>query len=218
VVVISDGRLGNWYVHGNPLETLEIREYSEELVSHGSWDLGDDYGVRKMTLRLVSDYLTPEQKVSERLALNVLFSSEQELLYEGLTYKVILDGVIEYTNHPHALEATVPLILCDPFAYSEEYETTSKIVNEGTAPTYPLIEIYGSATNPSVTIGDEVLSWNGTLLSGETLYIDCDKRTVKKGSANALKDYNGVFVEILPGEVNVSSSSNFKVKWRNRYL
>jgi phage-related protein len=143
----------------------------------------------------------------------------RELVFEDLVYKVFLDGLIEITPYPGYLEAVVPLRMVDPYAYGVTHEITEpgEIEYQGTAVTYPVIEFTGPVTNPSITIGDDTLVWNGTLVAGEKLIIDCDKKTVKKGAANALKDYVGGFPSIS-GDTEVLTTDSFKLTWVDRYI
>jgi hypothetical protein len=90
------------------------------------------------------------------------------------------------------------------------------IENLGNVECYPIIEI-GASTNPSVTFGSVILSWTGTVELGETLIIDCDKKTVKKGATNCLKDYTGGFPSCPVGNTKFAGT-NATVKWRNRHV
>lgn len=196
---------------------------------------------RKVTLSLVSPRVTEATKGTQRRSLFSSFPlSEQDLVFEGLTYHTVLDGRIEVTDHPHYLMATVPLRLCDPYGYGDEHEITASgtITNLGTAETYPLIEFYGAVTDPTITIGTSTLTWTGSLLEGETLYIDCGKKTVKKGTANGLKDYAGGFPKLssplasfeqdvaidmvmaiaAASDVDVVCAVDFKLTWTDRYI
>ena len=110
----------------------------------------------------------------------------------------------------------------DPFIYGtfeKSLTGNGKIKNEGTFETGLIIEISGAITNPSVTIGTDILTYTGTITSGNTLVIDTLKKTVKIGNNNAVDKFNGVF-PLLPSETELSvvASSNVKIKWRDKWL
>jgi phage-related protein len=209
---------GEWYVHGYPpIFAPKSRDYDQPIPGrHGEYPFESDFEPRTFTLRLVSPWTTDKETYRHQL-FTMFPLTVQDLVFEGLHHYVILDGQIEFNEYAHHLDAQIPLRMCDPYAYSEEKSSTEVINNEGNIEVYPIFEITGEVTNPFVIVGDDVLTWSGIVDSGETLVIDCDKKTVKKGTVNCLKNYTGGFPSCPIGETEFTGT-NVTAKWRNRYL
>ena len=219
-ITISAGMCDEWFVYGYPpIFPPKSRDYDQVIPGkHGEYAFDSDYESRQFTLRLVSPRTT--DKETYRHALFAMFPLvTTDLVFETLHHYVILDGDINFQEYAYNLDASIPLRMCDPFAYSAEISasTPGTVANVGGIETFPVFEITGAITDPSVTLGTDVLAWTGTVSAGETLVINCDKKTVKKGTANCLKDYTGGFPSCPIGNTSFAGT-NATVKWRNRYI
>lgn len=208
------------------------RDSVEEVAGmHGELDFGTQFKARTLELtvaalnppncdepfdreklkRLYAKYLDPTKGYR-----NLVFADDVEK-----TYQVKFSGKIDFTNFPDWFQFTIPFKMANPFIIGsiEKSHTGNGIIeNEGTFETGLLIEIIGPASNPSVTIGGDILTYNGTLSNGQILSIDTEKQTVKIGNSNAIGNYNGVFPLLAPGETTVSTSNNVAIKWRDKWL
>lgn len=207
----------------------EPRNMSEEVPGkHGELDFGSEYKARSARLHVATyDGLSPEQKEQMKRSIAkylnpVAGTKKLVFLYDiGKQYIVKLDGRIEPTEYADWFEFEIPLKMSDPFIEStDEHSLTGSgtITNAGNFETGLIVEIAGSATNPSVTIGTNVLSYTGTIASGQTLVIDTEAQTAKIGSTNAAGSYNGVFPMLPSGNTSVTASSNVTVKWRDKWI
>ena len=238
MITIADGKCGVWDVHGYPpIFSPKSRDYDQVIPGrHGEYPFDSDYESRQFTLRLVSPRTTDKETYRHQLfamfPLTVI-----DLVFETLHHYVILDGQIDCTDLPYHVDATIPLRMCDPYAYSDEHTQAGGLIeNLGNVECLPIIEI-GASTNPSVTFGSVTLAWTGIVGAGETLIIDCDKKTVKKGTTNRLKDYAGGFPSIPPkateqqsysvemgmawgygNTVSITSASTINVRWKDRFI
>lgn len=145
---------------------------------------------------------------------------------------------------------TLPLMAFDPFAYSlndvstirvdsgisvdsdisvdSTYDftiigpQTVKVDNYGNQNVRPRIEITGSFTSLSLTVGTTTLSYNAAM-SGQTLVIDCEKYTAKIGATSKLGDVTGDFFELPVGLTSVSVggtglSCQITFKFKTKYI
>ena len=100
------------------------------------------------------------------------------------------------------------------------------LINKGTYKTPVIVKVLagsGSVENPSITIGEEEIRYNGVISQGETLTINTDKMTVILDNENALANYEGGFPKLPPGNTDVSvtaDSGNPTVtfKWHDRWV
>ena len=208
------------------------RDISEEVTGiHGELDFGTEFRARTLELtvaalnppnceeefdreklkRLYAKYLDPTKGYR-----NLVFADDVEK-----TYQVKFSGRINFTQFPDWFQFTIPFKMANPFIIGsiEKVQVGSgTISNDGTFETGLIIEILGPATNPTITIGGDILAYNNTLSNGQVLTIDTEKQTVKIGNNNAVMDYNKVFPLLAPGEVNVIASGNVTIKWRDRWL
>lgn len=205
------------------------RDNTEEIPGrHGEIDFGTELKARPLELhvvtkegysplaksrlqRFIAKYLDPTKG-----AKTLIFSDDIEK-----TYKVKYSGRIDLSEYATWFKFTIPFKMSDPFitgSFEKVLTGNGILVNEGTCETGLIVEIYGPTTNPSLTIGGEILSYTGTISTGTKLIIDTGMETAKIGSSNALGDYNGVFPMLQPGETNVISSSNITIKWRDKWI
>lgn len=207
----------------------QTRDNSEEVPGmHGEIDFGTELKGRFLELDIVSietecftkkelQYLYAKYFDPTKGYKSLVFADDIEKVYY-----VKYSGRIDVTNYANWFKFTIPFKMKDPFIYGTFEKSlvgNGKIKNEGTFETGLIIEISGAITNPSVTIGTDILTYTGTITSGNTLVIDTLKKTVKIGNNNAVNNFNSVF-PLLPAdtELNVVAGSNVKIKWRNKWL
>lgn len=163
-------------------------------------------------------------------------------------YMVRLSGQLPINRMAGLGTFSLPMIAYDPFAYST-YEsddinvdtpvlvdtpisvdaaynyaltsqTTLAIDNFGGLNVKPVIEIVGSFTTLSLTVGGVVTTYNAAM-SG-TLILDFQRSTVRIGSTNVLLNTNARFGQLPPGisavivagtGINIAMSIKFKAKY-----
>jgi phage-related protein len=99
------------------------------------------------------------------------------------------------------------------------------IVNKGTYETPVVIEVSaesGDVASPAVSIGDEVVKYNGIIPQGKMITINTDKMTVILDGENALANHEGGFPKLPPGETNVSVTAEsgnptVTLRWYDRW-
>lgn len=91
--------------------------------------------------------------------------------------------------------------LDDSYSFSINASGTVEVNNFGTFAVRPVIEITGSFSTFSISIGGKTLNYTEAILN-ETVKIDNDLYTVKKGTTNKLSVITGdtdYFLELQPG-------------------
>lgn len=205
------------------------RDYVEEIPGrHGEFDFGTEFKAKALELHVVTDEgYEPLQKAHlQRLFAKYLDPTKgyKTLIFSDdveKTYIVKYSGKIDISNYPSWFEFVIPFKMSEPFiigSIEKSITGTGTAKNDGTFETGIVVEIKGPATNPSLTIGTETMSYTGTIATGQTLVIDTDKKTAKIGSSNVIANYNGKFPMLQPGETLVTSSSNITIRWRDRWL
>lgn len=207
----------------------ETREATEEKESaDGDIDFGTELKTNTFILHGIIEFSSIEERNSIINTLKAQFNecrSPQKIMYECLPDRYTLIRLTEkpdislFTNH---IEIRAEFE-ADPFWYStEEHSVTGSgvLTNNGTVETPLIIEITGLATDPTVTIGNDTLSYTGSLGAGQTLVIDTEKQTVKIGNVNVIGGFTGKFPKIPPGNTNViaASSGTTVFKWRDRWI
>lgn len=205
------------------------RDYFEEVPGRdGELDFGCEYAPRILELRCAIE-VNPAERPAKLRELAGLLDPKA-----GVTTLVFADdparqwyvrysGSIPVTQHPTWLDFTIPFRLSKPYAESVSQYTataTGTVVNAGTIETPIIVLIDGPATSPSVSVGSQQMAYAGTVGAGESLEIDTEKMTCLLGAINALKDYNGIFPKLEPGNNNfeASASGSTTLKWRNRWI
>lgn len=221
--------LGVLISRDNRLELLPAtRDYTEEIPGrHGEIDFGTELKPRVLELQVNTQEGMPVDKAKlQRLfakyldptkgAKTLIFANDVEK-----TYKVKYSGQIDITEYANWFRFVIPFKMSESFivaSFEKSLTGSGALVNDGTADTGLIIEIAGSATNPSVRIGNETLTYTGTIPSDQKLVIDTEKQTAKIGSNNALANFNGVFPLLSPGETSVVTSNNVLIKWRDKWI
>jgi predicted phage tail component-like protein len=208
-----------------------IREFTEEIPGrHGEIDFGSEFQPRILELHVISvddlnislreqikrdiaKYLDPTKGVK-----TLIFAND-----DTKTYNVKYAGRIDLKQYPTRLEFTIPFKCSDPFimaTYEKNHTGSGILTNEGTFETPVVITIKGPVTNPSVKIGNNTLTYTGTLSSTDTLIINTETMTVTFNGVNALANYSGSFPKLPPGntEVVAASSGTTIFTWRDRWI
>jgi predicted phage tail component-like protein len=210
----------------------EPRNMSEEIPGrHGEIDFGSEFKARAIELHVATlDGLTALQKeqLKRTIAkyLNPVAGTKKLVFLDDIDvqYEVKYAGKIDLTKYADWMEFTIPFKMCQPFIESREQHIQTGagvIVNSGTFEAPILIEIPGPATNPTVSIGTSVISYIGTIASGQTLVIDTGAQTAKIGSSNMIANVSGAIDYMLRPGISVSvvpSISTTRIKWRDRWL
>ncbi len=205
------------------------RDYTEEIPGrHGEFDFGTEFKARTLELKVATNegYEPLEKAHLQRLFAKYLDPTKgyKTLIFSddiSKTYLVKCAGKIDITNHPTWFEFAIPFKMSEPFiigSFEKTLNGSGILVNEGTVETGIIVEIAGPITDPSVTVGTDVLKYTGTIADGEILVIDTDKQIARIGNTNVAGNYNGVFPSIPPGDTNITASSNVTVKWRDKWL
>lgn len=106
-----------------------------------------------------------------------------------------------------------------PYDYTSNI-LNAKLINGDFASTNFVLRLIGPAVNPKVTIGPNEYQVNVTLGSNEYVEIDSLNKTITQIKANGerVNVFNQrnkesyIFEKVLPGEQNISLSSNFTVE------
>jgi predicted phage tail component-like protein len=227
----------------NPLGVIVLRDSRHELMPqtrdmteeipgrHGEIDFGSEFKARAIELHVATpDGLTTLQKeqLKRTIAkyLNPVSGTKKLVFLDDIDvqYEVKYAGKIDLTKYADWMEFTIPFKMCQPFIESREQHIQTGagvIVNSGTFETPILIEIPGPANNPTVSIGTSIISYIGTIASGQTLVIDTGAQTAKIGSSNMIANVSGAIDYMLQPGISASvvpSISTTRIKWRDRWL
>ena len=220
VLVVGDSRLDLF---------PQLKEYAEEIPGkHGETHFGSNLGSRPLELHVASmDGMTPEEKEEfKRLCaryLNPVSGSKPLVFWDDLdkTYNVKCAGKIDPEQYADWLEFTIPFKMTAPYiegSFEVAVVGSGTLTNAGNTETPLTIEISGPATNPSVTIGGDILSYAGTIASGKKLVIDTKRQTVEIDGENVAHNYNGMFPLLPPGDTIAVATPNVTTRWRNKWI
>lgn len=203
------------------------RDYADEIPGrHGEVDFGTELGARAIEFHVATDEMGPEERENfkRQYAKHIKSDIPKSLVFENCpekTYEVKYAGKIDPTQYPFNTEFVIPFKMSKPFiegSYEKVHTGSGTISNDGTFETPLIVEIHGPAKDPVITIGNDILSYTGTIGNGQTLVIDTEKQTVKIGPVNVIDGYNGIFPMLQPGSVDVTADDNVTVKWYNRWI
>lgn len=206
------------------------RDHTEEIPGvDGEIDFGTDFKSRPMELQVATDegYSPLQKSQLQRLfakyldptkgAKTLIFSDDVEK-----TYIVKYSGKIDLTNYASWFEFVLPFKMNKPFiigSFEKVLVGSGELVNNGTKETELIIEINGPSSNPSLTIGGETFSYNGTIPNGQSLVVDTKLSTAKLNNTNALGDFEGELpFFIQPGSTNVTAGNNVTIRWRDKWV
>ncbi len=226
--------------------TRDIKDSSDEF--DGEIDFGAELKCGHWMLVGITDEglnTTGKMQVRRNIAghLNTLRLNGGYLKYESDPEKSIfirMSGRAEIEEYPSWLKVHIPLKV-NPFWESEDeninwpnqqpavgmgdvndenFESPATVYNAGNADAPIIMEITGPATNPEIIIGDEILTYFGTLTASDKLEINTGHGTVKFNGQNGLGNYEGGFPFIHPGRTTVDyeGDGEITVKWRDTWI
>ncbi len=207
-----------------------IKNYTEKVPGkHGEYKFKSEIKGKILELTVVTDEgLTPTQKQDlKNLFAQYLspLNGEKSLTFADdieRQYKVRYSGRINIENYPTWFKFVIPFKMSSPFitgSFENVQIGSGAIENKGNVDAHMIIEIRGLATNPSLTIDGELLSYAGTINTGETLVIDTKKKTAKIGDTNVLDNWGKKFPVLKPETtVEVTASNNIIIKWRESWI
>lgn len=146
-----------------------------------------------------------------------------------LSEKPFFDGGVEksgtvkiYEGGGFAIPFSIPLPL------DQGEDTTEILANDGNGYAYPVMTVYGSMENPTITNNatDEQMNIAYTLGASDYIVIDCYNRTAMlNGSTNVVDKITGDWLRLKAGnnEIRLStatSDANARVEmvWRDSYV
>lgn len=206
------------------------RDNTEEIPGmHGEYDFGTELKARNLELEVITDEgLTPFEKSNlQRLFAKYLNPTKgiKTLVFADdiqKLYRVKYSGKIQPDFYATWFKFVIPFKMSNPFiigTFEKSLTGSGTLINEGSFETGLTVEIAGPVTNPSITIGADILTYTGSLLEGEALILDTLKQTAKIGNINAIDNYNGVFPLLYPDtELSVVASSNVTIKWNDKFI
>ena len=179
---------------------MELQQRVSELANF----LIDDYGKpREMGLILLSQ---PDRYYTVRLSGDT--SLDRIVGYGEFTLSLIADDPYSYLVDP-ILDSDILLdsdIRLDGESYgffSLTGSTDGEVPNVGTLITRPTITVIGSFTNLAITVGSKTFYYTEAMTS-KTLAIDGEALTVKVDGVNKLSKMAGDFIELLPGDNEIT--------------
>lgn len=226
----------------NPLGVIVLRDSRQDLLPgtrditeeipgrHGEIDFGSTLRPRFLELRVATrgEVSREEREPLKRTIakyLNPILGPQNLIFADDIekTYRVKYAGRIDLQLFRNWLEFTLPFKAGDTFiigSFEKQHVGSGTLTNEGTFETPLVIEITGPVTNPSVVVGDQVLSYTGSLASGDKLEIDTEYMTVKFNGVNAIANYSGGFPKLQPGDTTVvpASAGTTIWRWRDRWI
>ena len=138
-------------------------------------------------------------------------------------FKVRINGNLDCKNHAGHLTFTLGFETVK--AYSEKYVTYDGIsaINNGIIPCGFKVTFSGAMTNPSITVGNTLMSYVGNITLNSSLNIDTERKlcyNMDSGGikTNAKKNYNGKYPLLEKGSNTITSDFPFTMTWNEKYL
>jgi phage-related protein len=203
------------------------RDRTEQVFADGEVDFGTELEAGEVRLFCITaDGLTVAEKralqgeVAGQLnALRNCFLLKWECMPDKALFASLV-GRAEFIEHADWFEVII-LLKYQPIWVSMIEHTAAgsgAITNAGTFEAPFVVEITGTAEAPRVTVGGEIMQYNGTLAAGDVLVVDTGTMTAKVNGINAMANYNGVFPKLQAGETAVIAGSNVTIKWRDCWI
>jgi phage-related protein len=196
------------------LDSAPLRsQFTEREGEHGAWIDAEFESSRTVTIEgIVYASPTALETYLDSLKANYAPQTSPQLFYFGTdagTRAVLGKSLgLRYAKDRARSFGSVPIqiqIACeDPRIYTPNLVTQSipgTLVLNGNRDTVGTITINGPRTNPTITIGDTTFTFALTLVSGESVVIDLNRRTVLKGSTNVRNSMTltGNWPKLQPG-------------------
>ena len=157
---------------------------------------------------------------------------------------VILDSLVSFDTtflvSLRAADLDILFKVTDPFWYAislteRAWSITAAILarnvaNNGHVETYPVITWTAGGTQTLLKIknnsyGGEEFTYDGGLVIGDILEIDCQKGTVKKNGTSDIHNYSGPFLRLVGGSNSIETTivgtvgtSKIEISFRARWL
>ncbi len=206
-----------------------IRENVETLPGKdGEIDFGNHLAPRLLELQVASEEGLSAKEKEERQILYAHYldptKGDKVLLFEDdlqKRYNVKYSGKIDPDCYPTWLKFTIPFKMNTPDVQSAtvgKHSGSGTITNSGNAKTPILIEITGSITNPTISIGSSSISYTGTIPAGQTLAIDTGKMTASLNDLNVIDKITGdISYKLPPGDTAITASDNVTISWWDKW-
>ena len=220
----------------------EVRDEYEYIPGKdGSYIFNAAYGDRRVEVDCYIARSTVEETLAkEREITGWLLRPQQRAQLRFTTDQTVyfmakVDEQIEF-NHQLNVSFFTISFNCEPFIYSvQEYSKTVQVASgstmyvqvEGTAYTYPVIEISPVSSNIAggqLQVRGIKLNINLPINAGEKLILDTSKLTATKGGANVLANISGTFMPLWAGINSVywladnGAAANVTFKYHARWL
>ncbi len=152
--------------------------------------------------------------------------ADREISYD-VKYSGLADVVVDA---PSWVEFELPLKSAASYGHAQftkDLKGSGLIDNTGDTEIGATHTITGKCVNPSFTLGDTLVKWNGTVQEGEVLVINTSNYTCKligtDGVArNAMKNFNGNFPRIPVGSIVLHANSGtedyLKTAWQELFV
>ena len=203
------------------------RDSTEQVFADGEIDFGTELDTGEKRLSCISaDGLTVAEKralqgeVAGQLnALRQYFLLKWECMPDKALFACLV-GRAEFVEHADWFEVIIPLKYQPLWVSTDEHTAVGGgiITNVGTFEAPFVVEITGTAVSPSVTVGGEVMQYDGTLAAGDVLVIDTGKMTAKVNGVNAAAKYNRVYPKLQVGDTAAVAGDNVTIKWRDCWI
>jgi phage-related protein len=231
VVVANDGAISHISLKVTGESQYELmpptRDKTEQVFADGEVDFGTMLDTGEIRLFCTTaDGLT----VAEKRALQGEVAGQLNALREYFLLKwecmpdkallACLVGRAEFIEYADGFDVVIPLKYQPLWVSTVEHTAVGSgtITNTGTFEAPFVVEITGDGTSPSVTVGGEVMQYDGTLAAGDKLVIDTGKMTAKVNNVNAMAKYNRVFPKLQVGDTAVVAGDNTMIKWRDCWI
>jgi hypothetical protein len=231
VVVANDGAISHISLKVTGESQYELmpptRDKTEQVFTDGEVDFGTMLDAGEMRLFCTTaDGLTVAEKralqgeVAGQLnALRQYFLLKWECMPDKALFACLV-GRAEFIEYADGFDVIIPLKYQPLWVSTDEHTAVGSgtINNAGTFEAPFIVEITGTAVEPSVTVGGETMQYDGTLAAGDKLVIDTDKMTAKVNGVNAAVKYNRVFPKLQAGDTAVVAGDNVTIKWRDCWI
>jgi len=202
-------------------ETLEHTRYRNRQFKVVAWSEDDLSQAEKDALvRQITEILDATKNETKTLT----------FARTGVSFDVKYDGELGVEEGPSFLRAIIPLT-ASAYGYNrfeKQLNGSGLIQNSGIARVGVINRIAGECENPSFSLGDVDIVWNGTVPAGSNLYIDHGKEVCYLedsfgNKTNARQYLSGEFVKIPAGgtiiiTANDCTEEHLVTTWFDRFL
>lgn len=235
-IYIKDGKIYPFdlFIKGDDSEMPIMPEVQLETIANGDSD-GVSVSNTKYTSRnfkiscYSSDGLTyAEKNTLSQKVLNTIDTMRNTVktLYfvdANSKFRARINSNIDAENHPGFLSFTLGFETVSAYSEKDVTLTGSTATNNGIVPCGFVVTFPGAVTNPSITVGGVEMAYVGEITSSLSLVIDTAKKLCytldsSGNKVNVKKNYNGNYPLLGNGDNTVSSTSEFTMTWKEKYL